>query len=438
MKVSVFGLGYVGCVSAAAFADDGHEVVGVDVLPEKVAAVNAGRSPIVEPGLEELLQRGVASGRLRATTCTEDAVRATDLSLLCVGTPSRKNGSLDLTYLTRVCEEIGHVLKDKDAYHVVVVRSTVLPGTTHATVIPALEAASGKKYGEGFGVSVNPEFLREGTAIKDFRNPPLTMVGHNHAADAAPTKALYGNIDAPLFSTSIRVAEMMKYTSNAWHAVKVVFANEIGNLCKRVGVDSHEVMDIFCQDDKLNLSSYYLKPGFACGGSYLPKDVRALQYRAKEVDLEMPLLNSLLGSNRLQVQQAIDRIVDTGKKKIGLLGFSFKAGTDDLRESPMVILAEALLGKGYQLCIYDKNVSLARLVGANKQYINEQIPHLSQHLCESIDQVIDTSEVVVIGNGAPEFSQAVTRCRPDQIVIDLVRIPLDFSKVAAQYDGICW
>ena len=438
MKVSVFGLGYVGCVSAAAFADDGHEVVGVDVLPEKVAAVNAGRSPIVEPGLEELLQRGVASGRLRATTCTEDAVRATDLSLLCVGTPSRKNGSLDLTYLTRVCEEIGHVLKDKDAYHVVVVRSTVLPGTTHATVIPALEAASGKKYGEGFGVSVNPEFLREGTAIKDFRNPPLTMVGHNHAADAVPTKALYGNIDAPLFSASIRVAEMMKYTSNAWHAVKVVFANEIGNLCKRVGVDSHEVMDIFCQDDKLNLSSYYLKPGFAFGGSCLPKDVRALQYRAKEVDLEMPLLNSLLGSNRLQVQQAIDRIVDTGKKKIGLLGFSFKAGTDDLRESPMVILAEALLGKGYQLCIYDKNVSLARLVGANKQYINEQIPHLSQHLCESIDQVIDTSEVVVIGNGAPEFSQAVTRCRPDQIVIDLVRIPLDFSKVAAQYDGICW
>jgi len=438
MKVSVFGLGYVGCVSAAAFADDGHEVVGVDVIPEKVAAVNAGRSPIVEPGLDELLQRGVASGRLRATSCTEDAVHATDLSLLCVGTPSRKNGSLDLTYLTRVCEEIGHVLKDKDAYHVVVVRSAVVPGTTHATVIPALEAASGKKYGEGFGVSVNPEFLREGTAIRDFRNPPLTMVGHNHAADAAPTKALYQNIDAPLFSASIRVAEMMKYTSNAWHAVKVVFANEIGNLCKRVGVDSHEVMDIFCQDDKLNLSSYYLKPGFAFGGSCLPKDVRALQYRAKEVDLEMPLLNSLLGSNRLQVQHAIDRVVETGKKKIGLLGFSFKAGTDDLRESPMVILAEALLGKGYQLCIYDKNVSLARLVGANKQYINEQIPHLSQHLCESVDEVIDTSEVIVVGNGAPEFSQAVTRCRPDQIVIDLVRIPLDFSHVAAQYDGICW
>jgi len=438
MKVSVFGLGYVGSVSAAALADDGHDVVGVDVVADKVNAVNEGRSPIVEPGLADLLRRGVDAGCLRATTSTEDAVRATDLSLICVGTPSRKNGSLDLTYLTRVCQEIGQVLRDKDAYHVVVVRSTVLPGTTHGTVIPALEAASGKKYGQGFGVSVNPEFLREGTAIRDFSHPPLTLVGHNHAADAAPTKALYQNIDAPLFSASIRVAEMIKYTSNAWHAVKVVFANEIGNLCKRVGVDSHEVMDIFCQDHKLNLSPYYLKPGFAFGGSCLPKDVRALQYRAKEVDLEMPLVSSLLASNHLQVEHAIDRIVDTGRKKIGLLGFSFKADTDDLRESPMVILAEALLGKGYELCIYDRNVSLARLVGANKQYITEQIPHLSRHLCESIDEVIDRSEVIVIGNASPEFSEAVTRCRPDQIVVDLVRIPLDFSKVNAQYDGICW
>jgi GDP-mannose 6-dehydrogenase len=438
MKVSVFGLGYVGSVSAAAFAADGHEVVGVDVNPEKVAAVNEGRSPIVEPGLDELLKAGVASQRLRATTSTAEAVNATDLSLICVGTPSRKNGSLDLTYLTRVCEQIGEVIRGKPSYHVVVVRSTVLPGTTHGTVIPALEATSGKKYGEGFGVSVNPEFLREGTAIKDFHHPPLTLVGHNHAADAAPTKALYQNIDAPLYSAPIRVAEMIKYTSNTWHAVKVTFANEIGNLCKKVGVDSHDVMDIFCKDDKLNLSSYYLKPGFAFGGSCLPKDVRALQYRAREVDLEMPMINSVLGSNRLQVQHAIDRVVDTGKKRIGLFGFSFKAGTDDLRESPLVILAEALLGKGYELCIYDKNVSLARLTGANKQYIEEQIPHLSRHLCDSLDDVIDRSDVIVVGNGAPEFSEAVARCRPDQVVIDLVRIPLDFSTVQAQYDGICW
>jgi GDP-mannose 6-dehydrogenase len=438
MRVSVFGLGYVGTVSAASFAADGHDVIGVDVTPEKVAAVNEGRSPIVEPGLEQLLHEGVAKKRLRATASTADAVNETDLSLICVGTPSRKNGSLDLSYLVRVCEQIGEALSAKKEYHVVVVRSTVLPGTTHDHVIPALEARSGKRYGDGFGVAVNPEFLREGSALKDFRQPPLTLVGHNHAADAAPTRALYDGIDAPLYSTSIRVAEMMKYTSNAWHAIKVVFANEIGNLCKRVGVDSHEVMDIFCQDDKLNLSPYYLKPGFAFGGSCLPKDVRALQYRAREVDLELPMIGSVLGSNQLQIQHAIDQIVETGKKRIGLFGFSFKAGTDDLRESPMVILAEALLGKGYELRIYDRNVSLARLVGANKRYINEQIPHLSRHLCESIDEVIDGSEVIVIGNASTEFTEAVTRCRPDQTVIDLVRLPLDFSRVRAHYDGICW
>jgi GDP-mannose 6-dehydrogenase len=438
MRVSVFGLGYVGSVSAAAFAADGHDVVGVDVHQVKVDAINQGRSPIVEPGLDDLLRDAVASGRLRATTSTEEAVRATDLSLVCVGTPSRKNGSLDLTYLVRVCEQIGDVLATKPEYHVVVVRSTVLPGTTHEHVIPALEKRSGKKYGEGFGVAVNPEFLREGSALRDFRHPPLTLIGHNHAADAAPATALYDGIDAPLCSTSIRVAEMMKYTSNAWHAVKVVFANEIGNLCKRVGVDSHDVMNIFCQDDKLNLSAYYLKPGFAFGGSCLPKDVRALQYRAKEVDLSMPLIESVLPSNQLQVQHALDLILETGRKRVGLFGFSFKAGTDDLRESPMVILAEALLGKGYELAIYDRNVSLARLVGANKQYIEQQIPHLSSHLCDSLDDVIAQSEIIVVGNAAPEFADAVTRCRPDQTVIDLVRLPLDFSRVQAHYSGICW
>src|SRR5215216_6112385 len=408
MNVSVFGLGYVGSVSAASFASDGHVVVGVDVNPAKVASLNEGRSPIVEKGLDELIRDNTANGRLRATTDTNEAVKATDLSLICVGTPSRKNGSLDLTYLERVAEQIGAELRHKSSYHVVVVRSTVLPGTTHGVVIPALERESGKKYGEGFGVSVNPEFLREGTALKDFRKPPLTLVGHNHAADASGTIALYQAIDAPLISTSIRVAEMMKYTSNTWHALKVVFANEIGNLCKKLNVDSHEVMEIFCRDEKLNLSPYYLKPGFAFGGSCLPKDVRALQYRAKEVDLDMPLINSVLGSNQLQIQYALDRIIETGKKRIGILGFSFKAGTYDLRESPMVILGEALLGKGYELCIFDRNVSLARLMGANKEYIEQQIPHLSRHLCDSVDDVIAKSDVIVIGNGAPEFSDAVT------------------------------
>ena len=438
MKVSIFGLGYVGSVAAASFAADGHDVVGVDVNSNKVTAVNDGHSPIVEPGLDGLLRSGVESRRLRATTSTAEAIAETDLSLVCVGTPSRKNGSLDLKYLIRVCEQIGDALKDKSTYHVVVIRSTVLPGTTHAHVIPTLEAHSGKKYGDGFGVAVNPEFLREGTALKDFRNPPLTLVGHNHASDAAPTKALYDQVDAPLYSTSIRVAEMMKYTSNAWHAVKVVFANEIGNLCKRTGIDSHDVMDIFCRDEKLNLSPYYLKPGFAFGGSCLPKDVRALQYRAREVDLEMPLINSVLGSNQLQIQHALDRITDIGRKRIGILGFSVKAGTDDLRESPMVVLGEALLGKGYELCIYDRNVSMARLMGANKEYIEQQIPHLSRHLCDSVDDVIARSDVIVIGNAAPEFSEAVTRCRSGQTIIDLVRIPIDFTALQADYDGICW
>ena len=438
MKVSVFGLGYVGSVSAASFAADGHTVVGVDVNPDKVASLNEGRSPIVEKGLDDLIETAVANGSLRATTSTDEAVQATDLSLLCVGTPSRKNGSLDLSYLTRVCEQIGTALKSKSDYHVVVVRSTVLPGTTHEVVVPTLENASGKKYGEGFGVTVNPEFLREGTAIQDFRHPPLTLVGHNYKSDAAPTEALYAMVQAPLVNTSIRTAEMMKYASNAWHALKVCFANEIGNLCKRLEIDSHEVMDIFCRDEKLNLSSYYMKPGFAFGGSCLPKDVRALQYRAKEVDLDMPVIQSILGSNRLQIQHAIDQVIDSGKKRIGLLGFSFKAGTDDLRESPIVILAEALLGKGYELRIYDKNVSIARLVGANKEYINQQIPHLSSLLCETLDEVIDNSDVIVVGNGAPEFSEALKKTRPDQLIVDLVRVKADRAEIPGRYEGICW
>jgi len=438
MKVSVFGLGYVGCVSAASFAGDGHEVVGVDVNADKVAAINEGRSPIVEPGLDVLLSRCMSEGRLRATTDTADAVHDSDVSLLCVGTPSRKNGSLDLSYLKGVSEKVGTALKDKSSYHVVVVRSTVLPGTTHEVVIPALERASGKKYGEGFGVSVNPEFLREGTALKDFRKPPLTLVGHNHAADASGTIALYQAIDAPLISTSIRVAEMMKYTSNTWHALKVVFANEIGNVCKKLDIDSHEVMDIFCRDEKLNLSSYYLKPGFAFGGSCLPKDVRALQYRAKELDVDLPLISQILPSNKAQIQNALDQVLETGKKTVGLLGFSFKAGTDDLRESPIVILAEALLGKGISLKIYDKNVSLAKLVGANKEYIEKQIPHLSSLLCNTIDEVIAGSEVIVVGNQAPEFSEALTQCRADQIILDLVRLPIYGAALKADYRGLCW
>jgi GDP-mannose 6-dehydrogenase len=438
MKVSVFGLGYVGSVSAAMLAADGHDVVGVDLNADKVAAINGGTSPIVEPGLGEALQDVVARGRLRATTDTAEAVMASEISLICVGTPSRRNGSLDLSYVERVAKEIGTVLRTKDSYHVVVVRSTVLPGSTHGIVIPALEEASGKKYGEGFGVSMNPEFLREGTAIKDFRHPPLTLVGHNHAADAVGTRALYDNLDAPVMSTSIQTAEMIKYTSNTWHALKVCFANEIGNLCKQLDVDSHDVMDIFCKDQQLNLSSYYLKPGFAFGGSCLPKDVRAIQYRAKELDVELPVISAILPSNKLQISTALDQILETGKNRVGLLGFSFKAGTDDLRESPLVTLAEQLLGKGIKLRIYDKNVLLARLVGANKEFINERIPHLSSLLCESIDEVLSDSDVLVVGNKSPEFADALLKTRPEQIVIDLVRVARDGARIPAEYRGICW
>jgi GDP-mannose 6-dehydrogenase len=438
MNISVFGLGYVGSVTGAALADDGHTVVGVDVNPDKVASLNDGRSPIVEPGLPELIARNVAAGRLSATTDPAAAIAATELSLISVSTPSRRNGSLDLSYLTRVCEQIGEALRDKPGYHIVVVRSTVLPGTTHGTVIPTLERCSGKKYGEGFGVAVNPEFLREGVALHDVRHPPVTVVGHNHAADATGTMALYQAIDAPLISTSIRVAEMVKYASNAWHALKICFANEIGNVCKAVGVDSHEVMDIFCQDDKLNLSKAYLKPGFAFGGSCLPKDVRALEYRAKELDLDLPLIQAVLPSNRRQIQQALDRIIESGCRRVGLLGLSFKAGTDDLRESPLVILAEALLGKGYELRIFDRNILLGRLIGANRAYIEEQIPHIARLMSDSIDEVIADSDLIVLGNGSADFGDALARTRADQIVVDLVRTPVPLADVKAAYQGLCW
>ena len=438
MKVSVFGLGYVGSVSAAMLASDGHDVVGVDLNADKVAAINSGASPIVEPGLGDVLRDVVDSGRLRATTDTAAAVRDSDISLICVGTPSRRNGSLDLSYVERVASEIGAALRDKPGYHIVVVRSTVLPGSTHGIVIPALDRESGKTYGDGFGVAMNPEFLREGTALKDFRHPPLTLVGHNHAADAAGATALYQALDAPVVSTTIRTAEMIKYTSNTWHALKVCFANEIGNLCKQLGVDSHDVMDIFCRDTQLNLSPYYLKPGFAFGGSCLPKDVRAIQYRAKELDVEMPVIASILDSNKLQIATAFDQVLETGKSTVGMLGFSFKAGTDDLRESPLVTLAEQLLGKGLKLRIYDKNVLLARLVGANRDYIEQRIPHLNSLLCEDIDEVIGHSDVLIVGNKTADFAPALERTRAGQIVIDLVRLPLDTSRVAAEYRGICW
>jgi GDP-mannose 6-dehydrogenase len=391
----------------------------------------------VEDGLAGLIAAGVAAGRLRATTDAADAVGRSDVSMICVGTPSRPNGSLDLGQMERVCRQIGERLADRPG-HVVVARSTMLPGSTDDVMVPILEKTSGGRAGVDFGVCINPEFLREGSSIRDFRNPPFTLIGSDDPAAAKAVSGLYAGIDAELIVVPVRVAEMVKYTSNAFHAIKVSFANEIGAICKRQRVDSHAVMDIFCRDDKLNVSPAYLRPGFAFGGSCLPKDLRALVYHARHLDVHTPLLESVMPSNREQIDRAFQLVQDTGRRRIGVLGFSFKAGTDDLRESPLVILGEQLLGKGYKLSIYDRNVSLARLVGANKEYIERQIPHLSSLLSTSIDDVVQKSEVIVVGNHSPEFAEALTRTRPGQIIIDLVRLPIDHARVKADYRGICW
>lgn len=436
MKLSIFGLGYVGCVSAACFAKEGHSVIGVDVSAQKVEMINAGKSPIVEAGIGELLNEVVVANRLSALTNSAAAVLNSDVSLICVGTPSNQNGSLDLRYVTRVCEEIGTALKDKAERHIVIIRSTMLPGTIESVVTPTLEQYSEKHAGKEFGVCINPEFLREGTSLKDFYAPPFTLIGADDAETAAIVGQLYCNIEAPVFVTSVKTAEMVKYVCNCFHALKVSFANEIGNICKAVSVDSHEVMEIFCQDTKLNLSPYYLKPGFAFGGSCLPKDLRAINYKARQVDVETPILSAILPSNRQQIERAIEMVLATGKKKVGVLGLSFKAGTDDLRESPMVTLIETLIGKGLQLAIYDRNVSLARLFGANKQYIETQIPHISQLMRTNIDDVLEFGEVLVVGNKAEEFTKIEQKQRNGQVVIDLVRL---FEKTSDEtYQGICW
>ena len=436
MKLSVFGIGYVGCVSAACFADRGHEVIAVDVNPTKVEIINSGKSPIVEPGIAELIEANVRSGRLRATTNSAEAISNSELSLVCVGTPSNPNGSLDLRYVTRVCEEIGTTLATNERSHIVVIRSTMLPGSIEKTVVPTLEEFSKKTIPEGFRVCLNPEFLREGSSLKDFYGPPFTLLGVDDEGTASVLRELYAGIDAPVYVTPIKTAEMVKYVCNCFHALKVTFANEVGNICKGLAIDSHEVMEIFCQDTKLNLSPYYLKPGFAFGGSCLPKDLRALSYKAKELDVVTPLLSSRLASNRLQIERALDMVMRTGKKRIGVLGFSFKAGTDDLRESPMVVLIETLIGKGYQLSIYDRDVSLARLFGANKEYIETEIPHISQLMRSSIEEVINDAEVLIIGNKSDEFREIENSKARDKIIIDLVRV-LNRSSDGS-YEGICW
>lgn len=436
MKISIFGLGYVGAVSAGCLATDGHDVIGVDPNRTKVDLINQGTTPIIEKDIGEMISKTVKDGKLRATTDVRDAVLNTDMSLICVGTPSQLNGNLDLSHVRKVCEQIGEAIKEKNSFHVVVARSTMLPGSMRAVVIPTLEAASGKKAGVDFGVCNNPEFLREGTAVYDYYHPPKTVVGETDERAGEMLVKLYEKMEAPLVRTDVETAEMVKYTDNTWHAVKVAFANEIGNICKAVGIDGHKVMEIFCQDTKLNLSPYYMKPGFAFGGSCLPKDVRALTYKARSLDLELPLLDSILPSNRKQVEKGVNMIVDKGNRKVGILGFSFKAGTDDLRESPLVDVIEHLLGKGYELKLYDKNVNLAALTGANQDYILNHIPHISKLMVNSMEEVLAFADTVVIGNGAAEFKEVPALLKDGQVIVDLVRISKEQS--GGQYDGICW
>jgi len=436
MKISIFGLGYVGAVSAGCLAADGHQVIGVDPNKTKVDLINQGTTPIIEKDIGEMIAATVKSGHLRATADVRDAVFGSDMSLICVGTPSQLNGNLDLSHVRKVCQEIGAAIAEKDTFHVVVARSTMLPGSMRSLVIPTLEAASGKVAGVDFGVCNNPEFLREGTAVYDYYNPPKTVIGETDEKAGALLVQLYEKMDAPLVRTDVETAEMVKYTDNTWHAVKVAFANEIGNICKAVGIDGHKVMEIFCQDTKLNLSPYYMKPGFAFGGSCLPKDVRALTYKARALDLELPLLNAILPSNQKQVEKGVKMIVDKGARKVGILGFSFKAGTDDLRESPLVDVIEYLLGKGYELKLYDKNVNLAALTGANQDYILNHIPHISKLMVTSMQEVLDFADTIVIGNGAAEFKTVPASLKAHQHIVDLVRISKEQS--GEQYDGICW
>jgi len=368
LKISIFGLGYVGTVSAGCLARQGHEVIGVDPIRTKIELINSGRSPIIEADIGEIISAAVSRGNLRATDDSADAVRSTDISIVCVGTPSQPNGNLDLRFIRNVCEQIGSALKMKKQWHVVAIRSTVLPGTVRKIVIPMLEEMSGKRAGKDFGVCHNPEFLREGSAVHDFDFPPKTVIGEIDSCSGETVAALYSMLDAPLIRTELEISETIKYIDNCWHALKIGFANEIGNLCKALGVDSHRVVEIFCQDRKLNISSAYLTPGFAFGGSCLPKDLRALAYHARAHDIETPIISSILPSNDMQVRRGIDLVMKSGHRRIGILGFSFKAGTDDLRESPLIELIERLIGKGYNLRLYDRNVRLASLTGSNRDF----------------------------------------------------------------------
>jgi GDP-mannose 6-dehydrogenase len=421
MRITVFGLGYVGCVSAACFADMGHDVIGVDVDPRKLAMLRRGEPPVIEPGLDDLLRSAFNSGRLTVTDVVENAIRQSEVSIVCVGTPSRPNGSLDSRYVERVIDEIGAALANRSEYHVVTVRSTLLPGMLTQCLIPRLEAASGKPAGRDYGVCQNPEFLRESTAIRDFQSPPFTLIGELDARSGDRLAEAYAGVLAPIYRVPPEAAAMVKYASNAYHALKVTFSNEIGALCRQFDVNSQEVMDVFVRDTHLNVSAAYLRPGFAFGGSCLPKDVRALLYAAKQQDVHVPLLSAVIPSNDLHIQRVVDAVQGLNSRRVALVGLSFKPGTDDLRESPLVRLAESLIGKGHRLSIYDPDVSLSNLFGRNRDYIDTVLPHLGELLCTDARQAIDGCKVVVVGKVVSQQDEIRTTLTPGHTVVDLTR-----------------
>ncbi len=438
MKVGVFGLGYVGTVTAACLAREGHQVIGTDINADKVETVNRGYSPVLEDGVDRLVRDAVRLERLRATTDQAEAISSSDVSLICVGTPSRENGSLDLDPVRTVVEQIAKALGQRREPHTVVMRSTVLPGTTREVVGPVLEGLSGRRLGADLNLCFTPEFLREGASVRDFFDPPKTVIGEWAPGHGDAVAELFSGLSAPLFRTTLEEAESVKYADNAFHALKITFANELGNFCKARGVDSHRVMDVFCHDTKLNLSPAYLKPGYAFGGSCLPKDLRALVYDARQADLPMRLFEAVLRSNEEQVQRALDFVRASGARRIGVLGLAFKAGTDDLRESPLVELVESLLGKGFDLSVFDRHVSIGQLVGSNRQYIDREIPHLAQLMRESLEDVVADSELLIVGNRDPIFEPVVRDALASRRVLDLVRLFDDVEELGENYHGICW
>ena len=438
MRISIFGLGYVGAVSLACLARDGHHVIGVDIDSLKLSLIGKGKSPIVEEGLAEIMANGITNGRIQVSSDVDAAIMQSELSFLCVGTPSLPNGEQDQSAMLRLAEQLGRALRQKHEYHLLVFRSTLTPGTVDGTLIPILREYSGKQEGLDFDVCFQPEFLREGSSIEDYDCPPFTIVGTNHQRAADKLRQLFGHLPNDFIVTSLRSAEMMKYTCNAFHALKITFANEIGRICQALGVDSHEVMDLVCRDTQLNISRAYLKPGFAFGGSCLPKDLRAMLYIAKSRDLEVPMLAGVVNSNKVHLARTIDFVIQARRRKIGLVGLSFKNGTDDLRESPLVELAETLIGKGLDLMIYDPQVNVSRLMGANKRFIENSIPHIAALMTENYIELVDSCEILIVGiDDKKVFNAIKIHSRPEQIVLDLVKIPDQYG-IKSEYHGVCW